>query len=268
MYTEITTGKNQIILDELNVFPRTVPHLPDRHLPFLWYGITKTWAGNVNPKVVSGMMPRPLNKDETIYVVLNRRHGFTYFEYDEQMWAKFGMDVPNSIAIFSFADGSYAAWNSQIKKTRAFSFPETINGNDQVVSGTAYWTRGNDPRFRLFLDVLNALIHPLEISFSRLVRASLEDCRDMLGFMVQGNTVPLTHLSFPFLRTVTLAWLIVHEVTEWNIREQLMETGESLERVFLFVDETPKIISPKNLLRLPALLNVPVQSFLDGDVSC
>lgn len=268
MYTEITTGDEHIILDKVNVFPRTIPHIPDRHLPFLWYGITKKWAGTVNHRVVSGMMPRPLN-DETIYLTYRGTHDHIYFERCEQNWTIPAIDVESAIAIYSFADGSYAAWNTHTKKITALSFSENIHSSDNVIR-TSYWTLdGKDPRFDQFLDILKTLIQPLEVEYSRLVRASLWDCRDMLGFLVQGNEVPLIHLSFPVLRAVILAWAIVHELSEWDFANQLLKGRENPERLFLFVEEPPAFISPKNIQQLQntqRLQKIPIQSFISGNV--
>ncbi len=257
-------------------------------LDIAWWTLTRYWPAEVNPRLSSGMMARPLYDGQASigFSFSGKAKLETYvseFDREEQRWGgRQGRPANPGLVLYAQVDGSFAVWDparnywrangeggeQQRRPAYVFSPKEVWDGlldaDDKplcngLVRDWASWQKERGQAFRQLQAVLLAL-SPSEderITPGELTRISLDDARDIPTVrMPYQQDVPILFASAGLRRIVALAYLLVWAWEEHRQASKLRGTEVTSQVVFL-VDEIEAHLHPRwQRLILKALLNV------------
>lgn len=216
-------------------------------LDMIWYALTSMWPAEVNPKMASGLMGRPLNpqKDATIDFVLmgngaNSKKNQSKFDRNEQLWVGHDLNPQrNELVVYALADGSLCVWDparsywsaslgrpgKYAKYQSAFVFtPNDIwNGLKQdgnnvcngLIADLLKWQNKKGFEYDCMTRLLEKL-SPFDFTMrlDEPTRISIDDVRDIPTIRMPYGVVPVLHASSAIRRIVSLAYCLTWAYSE------------------------------------------------------
>ena len=216
-------------------------------LDMIWYALTSMWPAEVNPKMASGLMGRPLNpkKDATIDFVLmgngaNSKKNQSKFDRNEQLWVGHDLNPQkNELVVYALADGSLCVWDparsywsaslgrlgKYAKYQSAFVFtPNDIwnglkqNGNNVCngfIADLLKWQNNKGFEYEcmtLLLEELSPFDFTMQLD--EPTRISIDDVRDIPTIRMPYGVVPVLHASSAIRRILSLAYCLTWAYSE------------------------------------------------------
>ena len=261
-----------------------------------WFALTRRWPQQLNPKITSGLVARPIDRRQpaTISFKVDGLSGAAPTSYtsryvlkDQDWVGPSGRPINPGMVLYAMADGSFAVWdparnywkqrgNRDVQERVSgyvFSPRNIWDGLDHPISGKgrlcngliddwASWQRENGPLFALLKQVLNGLAPSEEEALlpGELVRISLDDARDYPTIRTSyGQQVPVVHSSSGVRRVLALAYLLVWTWHEHQRAAELL--GQELTpRLIFLIDEVEAHLHPAWQRRVLASLLEVVNS--------
>lgn len=235
-------------------------------LDIAWWALTRHWPAEVNPRIPSGTMARPLREDNacigsSFSGKAKLEDYVSGFDRAEQGWSGLrGRPANPGLVLYAQVDGGFAVWdparnywraNDQgtAQKRRAayvFSPKEVWDGLrdadekplcNGLVSDWASWQKEQGRNFQRLQAVLLAL-SPSEherITPGELTRISLDDARGIPTVrMPYQRDVPVLFTSAGLRRIVALAYLLVWAWEEHRQASKLRGTEVTNQVVFFW----------------------------------
>lgn len=260
-------------------------------LDIAWWALTRKWPMEVNPKLSSGAIARPVAKGSRAEIGFTlsseTRAELAYtgrYDREEAAWTGKAGRPPNpGLVLYAQADGSFAVWDparnywkkkgsvdiQERQPAYVFSAAEVWDGLpgdagrppqcNGLISDWAGWQKENGEAFATLCRVLQVL-SPSEAEVLQpggLTRITIDDSRDMPTItMPYGQDVPIVHASAGIRRIVALAYLLVWSWQEHKLASELLGKPTTHQAVFL-VDEIEAHLHPRWQRRIiSALLEV------------
>jgi hypothetical protein len=271
-------------------------------LDVAWSALTRTWLGNLNPKVSSGQQPFPLAVGDSIPSIAYKIVGSQglasksseqkrTFSFSDQNWTLQATSpdetqTTQALLLYSCPDSEYGVYDVQ-RGNYAFSSREVWDGRMQVFSvwdrgepdmkiscnglirDWATWQLENGDSFKQLKAALKVL-SPDEyetLEPGKLTRVSLDDARDIPTLkMPYGQEVPIIYASAGIRRVVSLAYLMVWAWQE-HLRAAKLTRREPTRDMVILIDELEEHLHPRwQRVILPALLEVAKTIMSSSDV--
>ena len=216
-------------------------------LDMIWYALTSMWPAEVNSKMASGLMGRPLNpkKEATIDFVLtgntsNSKRYKSKFERNKQLWVGHVLNLQkNELVVYALADGSLCVWDparsywsaslgrpgKYAKYQSAFVFtPNDIwnglkqNGNNVcngLIADLLKWQNNKGFEYDCMTRLLEKL-SPFDFTMQldEPTRISIDDVRDIPTIRMPYGRVPVLHASSAIRRILSLAYCLTWAYSE------------------------------------------------------
>jgi hypothetical protein len=262
-----------------------------------WWALTRKWAAEVNPKLLSGLMARPRKGANASieFSLQGKTRALSYlsrFDRQAQAWTgQPGRPANPGLVIYAMVDGSFAVWDparNYWKKrgtvdvqdrpsAYVFSPGEVWNslpGNERqplcqgLIVDWAGWQKEQGKSFQLLRSALKALSpSPNEvIEPGELTRISLDDSRDYPTLRLPYDAgVPVVQASAGVRRMIALAYLLIWTWQEHERASELLEQPVTSQITFL-IDEIEAHLHPKWQRRITGAL-LEVVSGLRPDAS-
>ena len=255
-------------------------------LDIAWWALTRVWPGELNPKLTTGKVVRPIDikrKSEIDFsfsaVSKTKNHAST-FEPRMQGWSvPKGRPANPGLVFYAMSDGSFAVWDparnywkskEENERPPAYVFsPKEVWDGLQRDDGTwlcnglirdwASWQKEKGRAFENLISVLYGLSPSPEerLEPGALTRISLDDVRDMPTLkMPYGQEVAVVHASSGIRRIIALAYFLVWCWEEHLKAKELLGEEPVTSTVFL-IDEVEAHLHPKwQRVVIPALMDV------------
>lgn len=216
-------------------------------LDMIWYALTSMWPAEVNSKMASGLMGRPLNpkKEATIDFVLtgntsNSKRYKSKFDRNKQLWVGHVLNLQkNELVVYALADGSLCVWDparsywsaslgrpgKYAKYQSAFVFtPNDIwnglkqNGNNVcngLIADLLKWQNNKGFEYDCMTRLLEKL-SPFDFTMQldEPTRISIDDVRDIPTIRMPYGRVPVLHASSAIRRILSLAYCLTWAYSE------------------------------------------------------
>lgn len=246
-------------------------------LDMIWYAMTSFWPAEVNPRMVSGLMGRPLNpkKDAIIDFTLtgNGSSSKKYqskFDRNEQLWvAQHNLNPQkNELVVYALADGSLCVWDparsywsaslersgKYAKYQSAFVFtPNDIwNGLKQdgnnVCNGLIVDLLKWQDKDSFEYDCMKFLLEELSpadftMRLDEPTRISIDDVRDIPTIRMPYGVVPVLHASSAIRRILSLAYCLTWAYSEHKKACDIRGIRSTSQMTFL-MDEVDAHLHP------------------------
>ncbi|OOS00909.1 hypothetical protein B0187_01040 [Haemophilus paracuniculus] len=264
-------------------------------LDIMWWSLTRSWPKNINPKIQSGYVAKPIdlkNNAEIHFSLLGKtqqekNYQATYIPRDESWVGKAGRPINPGLVIYAMSDGSFALWDparnywrniweannysgmNDASRPAAYVYSQSeiwegVPGENsrEHFSGLLYdwaiWQSGNSEHFSQLQSVLKSLStkeEPLELG--KLRRLMLDDDRVYPTIKTSyGQEVLLPHASSGVKRIVALAYFLVHSWKKHCENASLIGEEPTNQITFL-IDEVEAHLHPKWQRQIiPAILKV------------
>ena len=215
-------------------------------LDLLWFGLTRRWPHDLNPRLDGGYPARPtvIRAKAELTFRMRTLAGRTpkpvsfLFEKESQVWkTQRGRPSQPGLVVYAMADGSFAVWDpilnywadnedSPQPKESAFvlSRPELWPPHPKessrfcqgVIPGWAAWQRDKDERlFTLLKTVFEALVPDEEpLTVSDLESVPLADGGDQPTLKFRYGTVRLQYASSAVRRMAALSYVLAWAVSQ------------------------------------------------------
>lgn len=215
-------------------------------LDLLWFGLTRHWPHELNPRLDGGYPARPTvirDKAELAYrmrTLTARTPKPVSFLFDKvsQSWkTQRGRPLQPGLVVYALADGSFAVWDPILNywtdsgdpgksKESAFvlSRPELWPSDSRersrfckgVIEGWATWQRDKDERLFTFLKTVFEALLPDEetIKVAELESVPLADGGDQPTLEFGYGTVRLQYASSAVRRMAALSYVLVWAVSQ------------------------------------------------------
>ncbi|MCF4114191.1 MULTISPECIES: AAA family ATPase [Dethiosulfovibrio] len=246
-------------------------------LDIAWWAMTRSWPGEVNPKLSIGKIALPTIKKETATIRCSfsgRTNDVqTSFEYDakSESWrVPRGRPGMPGLVFYAMVDGSFAVWDparnywkergqpQERERPSAYIFsPKEVWDGLERDDGTwlcnglirdwAGWQKEKGRPFEILKSVLKELspVSGERLEPGKLTRISLDDVRDMPTIrMPYEQDVPVVHCSSGMKRIIALAYFLVWCWEEHLKAKELLGEEPELNAIFL-VDEVESHLHPK-----------------------
>jgi hypothetical protein len=241
-----------------------------------WWALTRKWPAEVNKKLPSGLIARPIGKEKaTISFTLEAKTTTPTFEstFDRKVEAwtgKAGRPANPGLVLYAMVDGSFAVWDPSrnywktVKNVDVQDRPpayvftprEIWDGmrddagkplNNGLVADLAGWQKEKGTSLETMQSVLKALSpssdEPLELG--SLTRISIDDPRDYPTLkMPYGQSIPVVHTSAGVRRVLALSYLLVWAWQEHVEASKLTGLDQASQVTFL-IDEIEAHLHPK-----------------------
>lgn len=216
-------------------------------LDMIWYAMTSFWPAEVNPRMVSGLMGRPLNpkKDAIIDSTLtgygsgSKKHQ-SKFDRNEQLWVNQNFNpLKTGLVVYALADGSLCVWDparsywsaslgrsgKYAKYQSAFVFtPNDIwnglkqDGNNVCNGLIADLLKWQDKKGFEYdcMELLLQELSPFDFTMrlDEPTRISIDDVRDIPTIRMPYGVVPVLHASSAIRRILSLAYCLTWAYSE------------------------------------------------------
>lgn len=245
-------------------------------LDLLWFGLTRHWPHDLNPRLDGGYPARPAairERAELVYQ-MHTLAGRTpkpirfLFEKETLSWkTKPGRPLQPGLVVYAMADGSFAVWdpilnywtgdaNAPKPKESAFvlSRPELWPPHPKessrfcqgVISGWAAWQRDKDEHlFNLLKKVFEALVPDEETAkVSDLESVPLADGGDQPTLTFRYGTVRLQYASSAVRRMAALAYVLTWAVSQ-HVDAAKNRGKDPAHSVILLFDEIEAHLHPR-----------------------
>lgn len=241
-----------------------------------WWALTRKWPAEVNKKLPSGLIARPIGKEKaTISFTLEAKTTIPTFEstFDRKVEAwtgKAGRPANPGLVLYAMVDGSFAVWDPSrnywktVKNVDVQDRPpayvftprEIWDGmrddagkplSNGLVADLAGWQKEKGTSLETMQSVLKALSpssdEPLELG--SLTRISIDDPRDYPTLkMPYGQSIPVVHASAGVRRVLALSYLLVWAWQEHVEASKLTGLDQATQVTFL-IDEIEAHLHPK-----------------------
>jgi hypothetical protein len=246
-------------------------------LDIAWWSMSRSWPGEINPKLSIGKIALPTIKKETATIGCSfsgRTNDVqTSFKYDakSESWrVPRGRPGMPGLVFYAMVDGSFAVWDparnywkekgqSQERERPSayiFSPKEVWDGLERddgtwlcngLIRDWAGWQKEKGRAFDILSSVLEVLspFSSEKLEPGKLTRISLDDVRDMPTIrMPYKQDVPVVHCSSGMKRIIALAYFLVWCWEEHLKAKELLGEEPELNAIFL-VDEVESHLHPK-----------------------
>lgn len=241
-----------------------------------WWALTRKWPAEVNPKLPSGAVARPLSAEKaTISFALEAKSTTATFEstFDRRLegWTgKAGRPHNPGLVLYAMVDGSFAVWDPSRNywKTKSnidyqdrppayvFTPKDIWDGTrddtgkplcNGLIADLAGWQREKGEAYQNMSAVL-AKLSPADnepLKLGNLTRISINDSRDYPTLqMPYGQSIPVIHASAGVRRILSLSYLLVWAWQEHTAASKLTALERTSQITFL-VDEIEAHLHPK-----------------------
>lgn len=254
-------------------------------LDIVWWSLTRTWPQEINPKLKSGYMAKPIHIKEKATIgceLLGKTNRLKPFNAEYTVRAESwnsgqGRPINPGLVIYTMSDGSFALWDparnywnsNDYKKELAqvFSQSEIWDGFESEETSTYFngllrdwelWQTAKTEQFKQLTKVLKVLStkeEPLELGELKPFRLGDSRKYPTLNTSYQKNVL-FPHLSSGMKRIITLSYFLVYAwQRHCESAEQLGE--EPTNQITFLIDEMEAHLHPKWQRQIvPALLNV------------
>jgi hypothetical protein len=267
-------------------------------LDIAWWCLTRKWPIELNPKLNSGYMARPLPSNQAASSItfsftgkVSEEKYTSKFDPSVQAWTgRSGRPANPGLVLYAQVDGSYSLWDparnywrktgnidtQERQPAYVFSTQEVWNGleneNNVLCNGLirdwALWQKEKGTQFELLKTALgtlspdkNEIIQP-----GALTRISLDDVRDMPTIcMPYQQDVPILFASAGIRRILALAYLLVWAWQEHVQASKLLGQATS-NQIILLTDEIEAHLHPRWQRTILSSLLKTVRQFI-GDVN-
>ena len=245
-------------------------------LDIAWWALTRRWPRDLNKKLTSGDMARPVTaRGASIEFAVEGKGGDVHytsaFSPREEAWTgKAGRPWNPGLVLYAMADGSFAVWDparNYWKKVGSADVQERVPAyvfgprdvwdglNDadrgQLCNGLVADWAGWQKEAGAAYGQLQAVLKQLSSADGELLTPgpltciSLDDARDIPTLQTPyGKPVPVLHASAGVRRIVALAYLLVWSWQEHRKASELLEQGTTAQVVFL-IDEIEAHLHPR-----------------------
>lgn len=251
-------------------------------LDIIWYALTTHWPNDINGKLSSGYMARPLipSKEASIGIKTNIQSTpqtlTSVFNREMQKWAFNDGRLPSvGLVVYAHYDGSFSIWdperNYQAQKTNdnllegppafvftpsevwdGFTIPDDTTGKDKwlcngLIRDWVSWQDRNSKEFSLLSDILKKLSPPdfsVEISPAEHNRISIDDSREHPYIQMPYGEIPAQWASAGIRRILSLAYMLTWAMTEHAKACSIKGQSPTKQMLFLF-DEVDAHLHPK-----------------------
>jgi len=244
-------------------------------LDVAFWALTRRWPAEVNPKLGSGLMARPLAADEasiefSFHSKVKKERYRSRFDRRAEAWiGRPGRPANPGLVIYALSDGGFAVWDparnywkrqgdtdvQERLPAYVFSTREVWDGLKQgdadvsvgLIADWGLWQKENGPAFRQLVDVLVSLSPSPDdhITPGALTKFSIDDGRWMPTLLMPyGVDVPVLTVSAAMKRIIALAYVLV-----WSWQEHVRAAGFLHEartsQVTLLIDEIESHLHPR-----------------------
>ncbi|MBQ6471840.1 MAG: AAA family ATPase [Victivallales bacterium] len=252
-------------------------------LDIIWYALTGHWPNEVNGKLSSGYMARPLtpSKEATIGMKVDGQSAsralVSVFDREMQKWRLKGGDMPMPVGLVVYAhyDGSFSVWDPERNdwsqrlhenmpdRQPAFVFtssevwdgytvPDSMTGRDKwlcngLIRDWVSWQDRNGKEFALLTDILERLSPPdfsAKITPAEHSRISIDDSREHPHIQMPYGKIPAQWASAGIRRILSLAYVLTWAMTEHAKACSIKGQAPAMQMLFLF-DEVDAHLHPK-----------------------
>lgn len=245
-------------------------------LDMLWFGLTRQWPHDLNPKVDGGFPARPREireRAELTYEMetMSRdlQKSFTAeFDREANKWKIAPGPKPQpGLVIYAMADGSFAVWDPILNYwkggaiealgkpkayilSRAELWPSNLQQRSRyckgVIEGWADWQRDKDDRlFRFLSEVMKALVPEKDqMTIGELDNVPLVDGGPQPTLNFKYGPVRLQYASSAVRRMASLAYVIVWAVSQ-HADAALNQGVDTTTKIILLVDEIEAHLHPR-----------------------
>lgn len=234
-------------------------------LDMIWYAMTSFWPAEVNPRMVSGLMGRPLNpkKEASIEFTIagNGLSGKKYqskFDRNGQLWIGHELNPKKTeLVVYALADGSFCVWDparSYWKNQSAFVFtPNDIwnglkqDGNNVCNGLIADLLKWQDKKGFEYdcMELLLQELSPFDFTMrlDEPTRISIDDVRDIPTIRMPYGVVPVLHASSAIRRILSLAYCLTWAYSEHKKACDIRGIRSTSQMTFL-MDEVDAHLHP------------------------
>ncbi len=251
-------------------------------LDIIWYALTRRWPNDVNGKLASGYMARPLipSKEASIEIKVNSQSSTrtltSVFDREMQKWTfKENMSIPVGLIVYAHYDGSFSIWDPErnywtqkpnenmLDRQPAFVFtasevwdgytiPDSITGKDKwlcngLIRDWVSWQDRNGKEFSILSDILEKLSPPdfsVKIAPAEHNRISIDDSREHPHIQMPYGKIPAQWASAGIRRILSLAYILTWAMTEHTKACGIKGQSPAKQMLFLF-DEVDAHLHPK-----------------------